>query len=125
MPICCVARIRDRKQIQKIAELLSQVRFTFGNEKTFQDQIAQVLADAGYDLRREVKLSDAERVDFMLGSIALELKLKGSEDVHLRQLQRYARIEAVTAVCLVSPKVRYLPKELAGKPVFGIAVCRL
>ncbi len=105
--------------------MLKITRFNFGNEKVFQEQVAAVLSSHGFDLRREVKLSEKDRVDFMLGTIAMELKLKGSQEVHLRQLRRYCKIEQVTSVCLVSPKVRFLPNELAGKPVYGVQIWRL
>lgn len=92
-------------------------------EETYLSLLVRgVLERAGFEFRAEVKLDGnaRDRIDFMVGSVGLELKTKGSPAGVLRQLDRYAGAGELDAVILVTTcrrLARGLPSELRGKPL--------
>jgi len=91
------------------------------SEKVLQAAIHELLTEAGLDLDviREASLTERDRVDFLVRSVALEVKVDGSPNAVLRQLHRYAQSDRVGAILLVSTRARLtqLPCSLNGKPV--------
>lgn len=69
--------------------------------------------------RREVSLGRGCRVDFMIGSLAVELKVGGSLADLTRQLSRYAEKDDVSGILVVTTRQahRYLPETLNKKPI--------
>src|SRR3546814_20638100 len=71
--------------------------------------------------RREFILGPGESVDFLVGDrIAVELKVKCSPRVMMRQLQRYAAHDKVQAIILVTATVTSMPDSMNGKPVYVV-----
>jgi hypothetical protein len=69
---------------------------------------------------REVKLSAAERIDFLMADgLGIEVKVKGSLSDVTRQLHRYAQITEIKSLLLVTTKARHLeaPRSLNGKTI--------
>lgn len=102
-----------------LSALLTRHRYTFANERELQDGIEQVLRTAGVSYVREARLSGAGRVDFVVGRIALEVKIAPSFARLARQLSHYARHPDVDALVVASMQGAHqdLPATLAGKPV--------
>lgn len=103
-----------------IIELLDQHRFRFGTEVELQDGIEHVLETAEIPHERELRLSSGERIDFMLaGRIGLEVKVDGGISALTRQLHRYAQVEAIEEILVVTSRARHanVPTEMAGTPV--------
>ena len=100
----------------RIQELLRRHRFTFGSEKEFQDQFEQMLQTDGIEYKREFKLSSTDRPDFMVGATAIDLKVRGSIQSHLRQMKRYADNQFVEATVLVVTRQFNAPSSLSNKP---------
>ena len=71
-----------------------------------------------------MRLSDADIVDFMVGSIAVEVKIKGAKAEIYRQLERYAAHDNVTAILLVSSRSMHLPALINGKPTLVASLSR-
>lgn len=98
------------------------------DEYGYQDQFASWLNSTGLVYERERKLSEKDRVDFLVGGcIAVEFKLKCSANETLRQLARYAQSQSVEEILLVSATrtaLQALPLTLNGKPVRGLCVGR-
>jgi len=114
-----------------MTELLSQLktefskyRMTFGSELELQNQIAEILTRAGIAHQREHVLSPEDRPDFLVQTIALEVKVGGSINSHLRQMQRYNRHATVAGTILICTKPfgQMMPETLAGKPIASINV---
>lgn len=105
---------------KEIADLVRRYRFTYRNEAELQDALAAMLEDADYDVEREVRISDRDRLDLMVGRVAIEVKTKGSPVNLARQLQRYAHSDLVEEIVLVTSRPQheaFLGAEIAGKPV--------
>jgi antitoxin component of MazEF toxin-antitoxin module len=92
------------------------------SEEAYQESLGAFLEGIGVPHVREVRLTDTDRVDFMVGSIAIELKVKCSAADLLRQLQRYAQsqqVEEILALSFTRNCLRMLPGSLSGKPVMS------
>lgn len=101
---------------------LSNQRLDATVEKKAQGQLETALTESGYSFVREKRLSDSDIVDFYLTidgcKVALELKAKAQRMRIYRQLERYAKHEAVDAVVLLTATAMQLPALIEGKPAF-------
>lgn len=112
--------------IDRLPKVLASYRYNFSSEADLQAAIEQILHMEGFEYMREVKLSDKERIDFLVrdgkdmekAAAGLEVKIRfGPNDV-IRQLQRYAYIERITQLFLVTTKTLHvMPDEINGKKV--------
>lgn len=104
---------------EAIADVLRGVRFSYSSEDQLQRGIASAFNRAGLVFRREVKLSDADRIDFLVGSTGVEVKVTGSVDNVTRQLARYAAHDSVRELVLVTTVARHdtIPRVIAGVSV--------
>lgn len=87
------------------------------DELRLQDEMDEFLTQSGIAHEREVRLSATDRLDFLVGSVAVEVKVKGSPHAVIRQLLRYAEHEQVTELVLFTTRSQLVvPKTLGGKP---------
>ena len=88
-------------------------------ESTLSAEVEHVFMATATPYRREAVLSDADRVDFLVGTIAVELKVRRISDGDLDdQLGRYAESRQVSGLVLVAPWGPRLPRYVIyGKPV--------
>lgn len=105
--------------LAQISQVLVQRRFWWTRETDLQDGIAAVLNDCGVSFEREKRLTEGERTDFWSSPVAIEVKVKGSLSEVTRQLMRYADVEEVEAVVLVTTKMQHrrMPPTMRGKPL--------
>lgn len=105
----------------EICNLLVRARLDITNEKRTQRDIERLFKNYNIDFEREVHLSDYDIVDFMVGGIAIEVKLKGAnKKAVFKQLCRYAKHNRVTDIILPSNTGMGLPQTIENKPVFYI-----
>lgn len=107
----------------RITGALSTARFQYANEIELHEGMVALLATVGIaitDADREVRLSPADRIDFLLPSgLGIEVKVKGQAGDVWRQLRRYAAHDRVRELLLVTTRSRHVvgPDFLNGKPV--------
>ncbi len=105
----------------RIVKILKKYRYNFSDEIMLQMGIARALAENGIKFQREVPLGDPGIIDFMVGSIGIEIKIKGSPSSVGRQVLNYLMSEELTEIIVVTSKARaasYLRvPELLGKKV--------
>lgn len=107
-------------------QLRPRLRAGVVRELELQDQIARALAALGLDHDRERALSPRDRPDFLVGGLAVEVKIAGSTTAVLEQLLRYLEHDHVTGALLVTTRTRHwAPAEAHGKPVAVIYVTML
>lgn len=106
-------------QTRRIMEALARRRFTFRKEADLYPLLAKVFDDIGVEYEAQVELSPADVIDFMLGTVGVEVKVKGGVGDVVRQLHRYAQHDSVTELILVTSKAGHvnMPATLNGKPV--------
>lgn len=111
--------------MQTIERLLSGFRFRFATEEELQDGIAEALKD--HQPQREARLNARDRIDFLLWGVGIEVKIKGGISALTRQLLRYAEVDAIAALVVVTSQTQYalqLPRILGGKPVAVVCARR-
>lgn len=110
---------------QDLATVIVAHRFRYANEDELQRGLADAFDASGIAARREVTLDAASRVDFMVGRVAVEVKVDGQARNVERQLRRYALSDQVDELVLVTNRGRHLlPTTLEGKPVTVVSVSR-
>lgn len=108
-----------------IASVIAGNHLTYANEDDLQAGIDSLLALAGFNATREVRLSDRlSRIDLMSGTVGIEVKIKGSAASVTRQLKRYAECPEIDALILVTTKASHhqTPGLMNGKPVFLVSL---
>lgn len=98
--------------------LFADRAFKAVDELALQDEIARVLGAGGFAFEREVRLSDADRIDFLVGDIGLEVKTAGTRTQVIRQLHRYAQHERIGELVLATTRWSHassLPVAMSGK----------
>lgn len=102
----------------ELCERLAQYRLAMGDEDALQRGIARALETEGIAFEREVRRG-ADRIDFVVGRVGIECKIKDPVSKVTRQLYRYALWDTIDQlVCVTSVgRHRLLPSMLNGKPI--------
>lgn len=111
--------------LQTLSTTLRAYSFNFRDELELHDLLEQAMAADGWVVEREVKLSEKDRIDFVVhrkdagGVVGVEVKVKASVANVERQLRRYAAHERIEGLLVVSCTIQLkrLPEEIGGKPV--------
>ncbi len=107
--------------LTKILELFAAYSFNFSNEKELQDGIEQMFAAEGIVAVREASLNKADRIDFLVGDIGIEVKVGHSFTDVIRQLHRYAQVDAIQTLVLVTTRLQHqMPDDINGKALITI-----
>ncbi|HSI86845.1 MAG: hypothetical protein ACAI35_04340 [Candidatus Methylacidiphilales bacterium] len=113
---------------QRIYKALSAITMQPRSELELHETISKLLTAQGIVHRREVK-TNRGTVDFVIGDIAMEIKIKGGSIDIARQLIRYLQDPQFTSLILVTTKAIKLPiteveTPEGNKPVFVIELWR-
>ena len=105
--------------VARVAAVIGSNRYRYSDEHQLHDGIAQALAAAGVTAVAEARLSAADRIDFLVGTVGIEVKVGGSPAAVARQLRRYAASPGIEALILVTNRARHrgLPAELGSVPL--------
>lgn len=88
--------------------------------------VADCLTAAGLHPAHEVRLAPHCRIDFLCGSVGVEIKRGKPERARLiRQLSRYGTCEQVEALVVVAERTVDLPRTILGKPLKLVCLNRL
>jgi len=110
-----------------VLDALKELRSPFALYETdIHEMVKKRLTDAGLDFIHEAKLGPGCRIDFLVGTVGVEIK-KGKPDVNAlkRQLARYAASDSLSAIVVLSSRTVSLPKTVLGKPVHVIVLNQL
>lgn len=101
-------------------------RFSLGDEKRLQIELAEAFMSHDITFEREVYLDRNSIVDFMIEGLAIEIKIrtKVSAMQIYRQLERYCAFAEVEALVLMTSKAMSLPDAINGKPVYVLSLSR-
>lgn len=114
-------------QHERVVQALGSYRFNFTKESELQDGIEAVLERESVKAKREVRLSPRDRIDFLAGTVGIEVKTAGSSANLLRQLARYAEHEAVRSLVVVTNRSHLAcvgQAEFGDKPVSVVVTSR-
>ena len=106
--------------VATVEQVLTSNRFRYAGERDLQAGIAAALTSAGLDVRREASLGEAGTIDFVVGDLGIELKVRGTRADVTRQVFRYLQHDAIKALLLVTTRAELarLPSIMSGKRVF-------
>lgn len=109
-----------------VAGFIRTGAYRMAQESLLQEDLEKHFRAGCIPYEREFKFSTTERVDFFVdGHIAVELKIKGSRRGILRQMQRYADVERVDSLILMTSAAMGMPATLSGKPVYVVQLGRM
>lgn len=108
----------------EIVSLLSRLRLPLSDEKRLQTAIAEAFDGASVVYEREVRLNAQDVIDFVVGTIGIEVKIKGAKRAIYHQVERYAKHESIKELILVSNVAMGFPPEVEGKPVYVVNLGR-
>ena len=91
-------------------------RFDMHNEKVLQRQIEIALQTAGLPYQREARLNESNIIDFLIGSVGLEIKIKGGNKAIYQQCLSYCGFPQLSTLLLAPNRQIMLPSQLNGKP---------
>lgn len=113
--------------LAELTALLGRYTYRSSCEADLQLAISSVLSKEEVSFLREPILSPRDRPDFLVGDVVIEIKVDGSAPQVVRQLHRYAQLEKVAQILLVTTRQKHLcmPTELSGKPLASLYVGRL
>lgn len=105
----------------EIGALLRGYRFDCSTEQALQDGISDALRAVPHE--REKRLGPKDRPDFVVGSVAVEVKIGGGLSPLIRQVHRYAQHDCVSEILVVTSRLRLtnLPEFINGKRVVSLA----
>ena len=111
----------------QIIGALSAVRCgACSSEEELHSLIARALKEAGIDAQHEVRLAPRCRIDFMAGSVGIEIKKSRPQRAALMtQLARYTGCSQVSELVVIAPRGVNMPKTIGGKRVTMLALERL
>ena len=88
--------------------------------------VAQTLTNAGVPFRHEAPLGPGRRIDFLCGTIGIEIKRgRPAPSLLKKQLTGYLQGEQLTGLILVVERTAAIPPMIAGKPVKILSLNRL
>ena len=113
--------------LERTAEAIASVRCgACMSEEELHALIARALVGAGIEVQHEVRLAPRCRIDFMAGTVGIEIKKSRPQRAALTaQLTRYAACDQVEALLVIAPRGVNLPRTIGGKRVVMIALERL
>lgn len=105
-------------EIDRIADVLTSGVYRYSRETQLHLGIEQALTGAGFNPQPEQRIKGG-RIDFLVGRVGIEVKIKGTAPDLLAQLVRYAASPEVDGLLVASTRIRHrdMPTELNGKPV--------
>jgi hypothetical protein len=107
----------------EVRSIVDAHRFRYTNEDELQEGLALALTRAGHQVEREVRLNDRDRIDLLVGTAGIEVKIAGQPGRVVEQLRRYAEHDRISELVLVTSRVRHqAPGALNGKAVTVICI---
>jgi hypothetical protein len=102
--------------------ILRQYSFGSSTEDELHRAVAMCLDMNQIPYMREARVSQTERPDFLIDTVAIEIKIKGSLSEVTRQVHRYAQREDITEILLITTRQYHLcvPDSFNGKPVLAL-----
>ena len=108
-----------------IAKLISRYSFQFSDEYELQDAIEQILTNADVEFQKEHYLGKGERIDFLVGTTGIEIKVSGGSDAVWRQLKRYFKYDEIDSILLITSRATHQEIAKADERVEVLVVQRM
>ena len=107
---------------KQIVRVLAATRLDLSDEKSLQAEMARAFSAAMLPYQREVDLGCGDIVDFKIGAVAIEVKIKGGRQAIYRQCARYCNHTEVGALVLATAVPMSLPETIYAVPAFVVSL---
>lgn len=87
--------------VEAVRAAFRSKRHRYSNEIELHMSLAATLTEAGIDFEREVKVIGG-RIDFLIGDLGVEVKVKGSLGALARQVARYTAEPRIGSILIVT-----------------------
>jgi hypothetical protein len=103
-----------------IAKLVREQKFRYRNEIELHRGLSMLFTLAGLSVEQEVMLTPADRIDFLILGVGIEVKVKGSTPRVADQLRRYAQHPRIQQLVLVTSRGKH--RSLDGEIYHDVPV---
>ena len=86
--------------------------------------VAQALEKAEIPFTHEAYLEKGARIDFLAGTIGIEVKKRAARATIMKQIGRYLDSASVSCLIVATRHGVDLPAKLHGKPVYTVCLSR-
>ncbi len=86
------------------------------DELSIHRKMAENFDRLGIAYEREVVLSDDSRIDFLIGNLGIEVKIKGSKKAIYYQCERYCKFDRISELVLLTNVPMVFDSHILGKP---------
>jgi len=108
---------------RRIVAACERSRINVSTEDSAHLSLSKALRAQGMVVEDEVRLSPKDRIDLLIGTVGVEVKIKGQRRDIYHQLQRYAASDRIEALVLVtSAPWPATIREIGGKPFFNASL---
>jgi len=104
----------------EVARLVGARRYGYNDEVSLHALLAEVLEGAGMTVRREVRLTPRDRIDLLVDTVGVEVKVANTPVDNLEaQCKRYLRCPEVESLVVVTTRSQHraLPLVILGQHV--------
>jgi hypothetical protein len=114
-------------RLTEVTQALLKLRAPFcQGEYDLHALVADAFKEAGIPFLHEERLGPRCRIDFLAGTVGIEVKKGRPERKQLlRQMERYALSSRIEALVVVVERAADLPGEISGKPCVTLSMNRL
>lgn len=111
--------VQGLRGMPKLLCALRNLTVITDKEEALQDAVRVRFQQLSVRFVEQVAVDKQNRFDFAHEGIVIELKVNGGLPALTRQIDRYAALDVVSEVCVVTTKRQHLrlPVEIRGKPV--------
>lgn len=109
----------DRDELDAVMAVLHSTRFLWSTEDDLQRGLDEALRKAGLPVEREHRLDARNRLDLLVGTVGIEVKVKGDWRDVSRQVVRYCASETIESLVLVTCRADHtrVPIISHAKPI--------
>lgn len=113
--------------MEEILQALHRLRVPVGQgEQDIHSLVLNALLEKGLTVEHEVRLGPRKRIDFMCGSVGIEVKRGRPTPARLLpQIEKYLACEHLSALILVVERTACVPGAIYGKPVRIVSLNKL
>lgn len=111
--------------MNNIVRMLQRYKIRTDNEFEVQQQVEQIFKSNGVDYKREFRLSPKDRIDFLVDSIGIEIKVHGwSAKKIYDQIERYSKYDLIRLIVLLTSQACHFPNKINEKQIVIINLGR-
>lgn len=103
--------------MEHLLDVLSRYKLPLSTEIELKNEMEKIFIKHEIIFRREFRLDSKNILDFYVGDIGIEVKIKGSAKTTYKQCERYCQFPVVNQLLLVTNKAHGMPSAINTKRI--------